>query len=320
MFLFSSGPTRLFKHYTKLPTTRWKRESTHASQSLSLTFRTLSTKSYLLQSKNKGLAFTELIVNEDGTLEYRSKGSLSSSNDVVLNTDVNVADGSWHTVTIEVRDNVLQLLLDESRVGFEVEYSAVHNFMDPNLDKVIVGGQGFRGCVTNFTLNNELQSLDGGDRQLLKANVPSGVYLNGCDVEILRVAQPQTAVDVGVTVVIIFFVFVIFMMVTMFTYFKLKKRNAKAKGQLSHPGSGGQVNQSFDMNQEQLNNSRVPLHPPAHPQPDIIENERGPRFNDNNFEAMEHYDIENASSIAPSDIDIVYHYKGYREGHHRSNR
>ena len=29
---------------------------------------------------------------------------------------------------------------------------------------------------------------------------------------------------------------------------------------------------------------------------------------------VEHYDIDNASSIAPSDIDIVYHYKGYRAG------
>ena len=28
----------------------------------------------------------------------------------------------------------------------------------------------------------------------------------------------------------------------------------------------------------------------------------------------EHYDLENASSIAPSDIDVIYHYKGYREG------
>jgi protocadherin Fat 4 len=28
----------------------------------------------------------------------------------------------------------------------------------------------------------------------------------------------------------------------------------------------------------------------------------------------EHYDLENASSIAPSDIDVVYHYKGYRDG------
>ena len=36
---------------------------------------------------------------------------------------------------------------------------------------------------------------------------------------------------------------------------------------------------------------------------------------------VEHYDIDNASSIAPSDIDIVYHYKGYRAdgsgGHQR---
>ncbi|XP_023230562.1 cadherin-related tumor suppressor-like, partial [Centruroides sculpturatus] len=31
-------------------------------------------------------------------------------------------------------------------------------------------------------------------------------------------------------------------------------------------------------------------------------------------EPPEHYDLENASSIAPSDIDIVYHYKGFRDG------
>nr|CAG4643690.1 EOG090X0007 [Lepidurus arcticus] len=34
-------------------------------------------------------------------------------------------------------------------------------------------------------------------------------------------------------------------------------------------------------------------------------------------EAPEHYDLENASSIAPSDIDIVYHYKSYRDGNVR---
>ena len=37
-------------------------------------------------------------------------------------------------------------------------------------------------------------------------------------------------------------------------------------------------------------------------------------------EPAEHYDLENASSIAPSDIDVVYHYKGYRNGNrHRYN-
>ena len=34
-----------------------------------------------------------------------------------------------------------------------------------------------------------------------------------------------------------------------------------------------------------------------------------------NPDAPEHYDLENASSIAPSDIiDISYHYKSYRDG------
>ena len=32
------------------------------------------------------------------------------------------------------------------------------------------------------------------------------------------------------------------------------------------------------------------------------------------FEAPDCYDFENASSIVPSDIDIVYHYKVYRDG------
>ena len=50
------GPTRLFKHYAKLPNTMWKTETSNqdAIQSLSVTIRTLSSNSYLLQSHNKG--------------------------------------------------------------------------------------------------------------------------------------------------------------------------------------------------------------------------------------------------------------------------
>ena len=82
--------------------------------------------------------------------------------------------------------------------------------------------------------------------------------MNGCDLEILRVAQPQTAVDVGVTIVIIFFVVVLCTILVSFTYFKMRKQKAKAKGEL--PASG-QVNQSLDLHEEQqLNNSRIPLH------------------------------------------------------------
>ncbi|KAG5892988.1 hypothetical protein JTB14_031839 [Gonioctena quinquepunctata] len=51
-------------------------------------------------------------------------------------------------------------------------------------------------------------------------------------------------------------------------------------------------------------------HPPMPPNSNHT-HDHGP--NDLNSEIPEHYDLENASSIAPSDIDIVYHYKGYRE-------
>ncbi|XP_022254786.1 cadherin-related tumor suppressor-like [Limulus polyphemus] len=37
----------------------------------------------------------------------------------------------------------------------------------------------------------------------------------------------------------------------------------------------------------------------------------------NGSDIPEHYDLENASSIAPSDIDIVYHYKGFHDGNQR---
>lgn len=52
----------------------------------------------------------------------------------------------------------------------------------------------------------------------------------------------------------------------------------------------------------------LPLHHP-HEQPSVVGVDS---------EMPEHYDLENASSIAPSDIDIVYHYKGTYCFVHRS--
>ena len=94
----------------------------------------------------------------------------------------------------------------------------------------------------------------------------------------------------------------------------------------SNVSSGGHVNRSLELEAgtfQQLNNQQ----PTPKPRPDIIEAETGigrrgvgvgaplPRLSPDpmSFDA-EHYDLENASSIAPSDIDIVYHYKGYRRG------
>jgi len=95
----------------------------------------------------------------------------------------------------------------------------------------------------------------------------------------------------------------------------------------------GIQNQSFDLQEtvhdgsQSVNHHRMIPMTSTSKKPDIIEaevmNNQRSQANispfDNNLGA-EHYDIENASSIAPSDIDIVYHYKGYREGHHHNSR
>ncbi|CAH0406955.1 unnamed protein product [Chilo suppressalis] len=55
-------------------------------------------------------------------------------------------------------------------------------------------------------------------------------------------------------------------------------------------------------------------HPPPPPSTNTSHHTHDhPSGIDLNSEVPEHYDLENASSIAPSDIDIVYHYKGFRE-------
>ncbi len=183
-------------------------------------------------------------------------------------------------------------------------------------------------------MNDELQSARGRRGQLLEADLPAGVHLNGCDVDVLRVVASKSAVDVGVTVVIVFFVVLLCTIAASFTYFKLRRKMEKkatleaAAMQKESAGSssqGGHVNRSLELESGsfRLNNQQ----PTPKPRPDIIEAESGigrrgvgvgaplPRLSPDpmSFEA-EHYDLENASSIAPSDIDIVYHYKGYRRG------
>ena len=111
-------------------------------------------------------------------------------------------------------------------VGYELEFTAAHNFLGREVRDYIVGG-GFRGCVTNFTLNRELQSpLEAEEvtkrQRLLKYVGPSGSpILQGCDVEVLSVsADARTSVDIGVTVVIVFFVLLLCALAGSFTYYR----------------------------------------------------------------------------------------------------
>ena len=58
-----------------------------------------------------------------------------------------VADGQWHNVTLLSKYRTLRLLLDGQEVGDELDMSIVHDFLDPYLTSLTVGG------VSNTVLN-----------------------------------------------------------------------------------------------------------------------------------------------------------------------
>lgn len=49
-------------------------------------------------------------------------------------------DGRWHNLTLESRGRALRLLLDGKRAGDELDPNGVHDFLDPYLTALSVGG------------------------------------------------------------------------------------------------------------------------------------------------------------------------------------
>jgi len=322
---------------------------------LGLSFRTLSPSGALLSLVGPGRAAKTLIEVREGSLRYYSESGRGRPG-INMTTDVEVADGQWHAMELRVSDgSTLILTLDGSPVGYELELSAAHNFLDSDLSNVIVGkshedGQGFRGCLSNFSVFGELQTFSGRDRQalMLAERLDPAVAVGGCDIHILQSSQPRNAVDVGVTVVIIFFVLLILAICVSFVLFKLRKREAKKAAAASKPANASYSNSGLDIREQRgygvpLNNvqsgvpapsasGRFPKAKKMRPTDAVDSNPLRDFVRDSpklyptptpvaaavsqtaEGQQAEHYDIENASSIAPSDIDVVYHYKGYRDG------
>ncbi|XP_059080013.1 cadherin-related tumor suppressor-like [Tigriopus californicus] len=331
----------LLKQSLKSSLFRWKRDLgiNENGGSMGIAFRTLKTEGSILTAHTLG-SWTSMEIQES-KLVYRSH--LVGKPEINMTSGLDVTDGDWHQVSLDILDGVLRIDLDGKRVGYEIDASAVHDFLGPGLERFVLGNaaestsKGFRGCFSNFTLNDELQSLT-GDSQL-EADVPNGIVTTGCDIQILQSAQPQNAVDVGVTIVIVFFVILICTILISFTVFRLRKKwkEDKERDQFKnhnntvYTGEPGYNNGALQLQEPMpLNNTIV--HPSNQykskiRRPDMVEppsslhHQLNPVVDDplynsphNDPSAAEHYDLENASSIAPSDIDIVYHYKGYRNG------
>lgn len=71
-------------------------------------------------------------------LHYTSKYGLGEVVNMTIE-NVNVADGSWHNVTLLSKFRTLALFLDGHQLGDELETSIVHDFMDPYLTSLFLG-------------------------------------------------------------------------------------------------------------------------------------------------------------------------------------
>lgn len=57
-----------------------------------------------------------------------------------MTSDIFLSDGAWHSFTLDSHDRTLRLYLDGSRIGEELDAVGVHDFLDPYLTHLAVGG------------------------------------------------------------------------------------------------------------------------------------------------------------------------------------
>lgn len=204
--------------------------------------------------------------------------------------------------------------------------------------------------MTNFTINNENQPMN-GPGGMFDEIIFHGKIIRGCNSAIAGAATAPDPLSIGVTLVIVFFVFLLVAILVSFVVFRMSKREknplpnskvaTKSSPQGQNPGDvvrGHMLDEDAEALRNFVRNSKkMAGNNTCYQKPDIIERTAvcPPQLVTNNspmnssllnsshgismepeladMDMPEHYDLENASSIAPSDIDIVYHYKGFRD-------
>lgn len=301
---------------------------------------------------------------------------------MTANIEGSLADGRWHNLTLHSYFRGLRLLVDNVQTGEELDPAGVHDFLDPYLSVLTIGGvsqdlyyahsagaRSFEGCLANFTINNEIQPFNGSG-SIFKEVLYHSKVSTGCRGPIgISAAATADPLSIGITLVIVFFVILLIAILVSFIVFRLRRQNKEKSApsvvnkntnaiMTGNPlvGTGNDnlmsrhentyISDTSDLRgvghmgpeliSKKYKEREINASTEHRPQrPDIIEREvtKSPPIRDEHPplpppaqtslhthehnpepDMPEHYDLENASSIAPSDIDIVYHYKGYRDG------
>ncbi|KAK9298595.1 hypothetical protein QLX08_008094 [Tetragonisca angustula] len=347
-------------------------------KTIGLMFRTVKPDGILIYAAtNKHFTSVEL---RNGQLFYASL--LGSPVNMTASIEGGLADGRWHNLTLHSYLRGLRLFVDGVQTGEELDPVSVHDFLDPYLSVLSIGGvsqdlyyahsagaRSFEGCLANFTINNEVQPFNGSG-SIFKEVLYHAKVSTGCRGPIgISAAATADPLSIGITLVIVFFVILLIAILVSFIVFRLRRQNKEKSApsvvnkntnaiMTGNPlvGSGNDnlmsrhentyISDTSDLRgvghmgpeliSKKYKEREINATSEHRPQrPDIIEREvtKSPPIRDEHPplpppaqtslhshehnpepDMPEHYDLENASSIAPSDIDIVYHYKGYRDG------
>lgn len=94
-----------------------------------------------------------------GHLRYMSRVGAGTAVNMTVDS-AEVSDGNWHRVTLHSQGRGLRLLLDGHRVGDELDSAGVHDFLDPYLTSIAVGGSRSTEGVISKSQNNLLINFE----------------------------------------------------------------------------------------------------------------------------------------------------------------
>ncbi|XP_034946688.1 cadherin-related tumor suppressor [Chelonus insularis] len=198
---------------------------------MSLMFKTIKADGILIYAAtNKHYTLLEL---KNGQLSYTSHlGTIVNMTGYI---EGSLADGRWHNLTIFTHLREVKVLVDGILTGDELDSVGVHDFLDPYLTVLFIGGIrqdfyhldtfpiDFEGCLANFTINDELQPFNGSG-SIFKNVIYYGKVLHGCKGPIgISAATVTDPLSIGITLVIVFFVILLIAIVVSFIVFRLRR-------------------------------------------------------------------------------------------------
>ncbi|TMW50753.1 hypothetical protein DOY81_004167, partial [Sarcophaga bullata] len=204
-------------------------------KTLSLMFRTF---------KENGLLLFAASNNHYTSLELQNgKMTYYSNQDSIVNMTVGSAtklnDGKWHNITLHSANRILRILIDGKRAGEELDFAGVHDYLDPYLTVLSVGGVrreylqqehtpvNYEGCVANFTINNEIQPFNGSG-SVFNEVLSRGKITHGCaGVMGIGAAQVADPISIGVTLVIVFFVILVVAILGSYVIYRFRGKQEK---------------------------------------------------------------------------------------------